>query len=96
MANYDEPGFINVGTGIDEPVATIAGVLRDIVHPTAQLDFDTSKPDGMLRKVLDVSRLHALGWQHRIDLMDGLASTYEWFQRSDHLRGLKQATAPSS
>ena len=52
---------------------------RDIVHPAAQLTFDTSKPDGMPRKLLDVSKLHALGWRHRIGLKDGVASTYQWF-----------------
>ena len=49
------------------------------MHPEARLRFDTSKPDGTPRKLLDVGRLHALGWQHRIELADGLRSTYEWF-----------------
>jgi len=48
------------------------------VHPEAVLRFDTSKPDGMPRKQLDVSRLHALGWQHRIELREGLQSCYRW------------------
>jgi GDP-L-fucose synthase len=87
MANYDEPGFVNVGTGIDETVAKIAGILRDIVHPDAELVFDASKPDGMPRKVLDVSRLHDAGWHHQIDLAEGLASTYDWFTHTDHVRG---------
>ena len=50
-----------------------------IVYPSARVVFDTSKPDGMPRKLLDVSRLHALGWKHTIDLADGIASTYRWF-----------------
>ena len=52
---------------------------REIVHPQAQLAFDSSKPDGAPRKLLDVSRLHALGWRHRIALKDGIASSYGWF-----------------
>jgi GDP-L-fucose synthase len=50
-----------------------------VVHAEAALRFDTSKPDGTPRKLLDVSRLHDLGWRHRIDLADGLRSTYDWF-----------------
>jgi len=49
------------------------------VHPEATLRFDTSKPDGTPRKLLDVSRLHALGWKHRIGLREGIVSTYQWF-----------------
>jgi nucleoside-diphosphate-sugar epimerase len=54
-------------------------MLRDVIHPEATLRFDTSKPDGMPRKLLDVSRLHALGWRHRISLRAGVAATYRWF-----------------
>jgi GDP-L-fucose synthase len=57
------------------------------VHSEAVLAFDASKPDGMPRKLLDVSRLHARGWHHRVGLREGIASTYEWFlQNQDHLR----------
>jgi GDP-L-fucose synthase len=49
------------------------------VHPTAQLVFDATKPDGMPRKLLDVGKLHDLGWQAQIELASGIASTYEWF-----------------
>ena len=58
-----------------------------MIYPAATLRFDTTKPDGSPRKLLDVSRLHALGWRHRIGLQEGLASTYEWFlQHHDSLR----------
>ena len=53
--------------------------MREIVYPEAKLVYDVSKPDGMPRKLLDVSRLHALGWKHHIELTDGIQSTYEWF-----------------
>jgi GDP-L-fucose synthase len=55
--------------------------------------FDTSKPDGMPRKLLDVSRLHALGWRHRIDLREGIAATYQWFL--DHQDRLRTARTPN-
>jgi GDP-L-fucose synthase len=79
MDRYDEASHINVGTGEDLNIRELAELVRSIVHPAAALTFDTSKPDGMPRKLLDVSRLHALGWRHRIGLRDGIASTCEWF-----------------
>jgi GDP-L-fucose synthase len=79
MANYDAEQHINVGTGEDLSIRELAELVRSIVHPDAQLRFDTSKPDGTPRKLLDVSRLHGLGWEHRIELRQGIASTYEWF-----------------
>jgi GDP-L-fucose synthase len=79
MEHYDGAGHINVGTGDDLSIRELADVVREIVYPEASLVFDASKPDGMPRKLLDVSRLHALGWRHRTGLRDGIASTYEWF-----------------
>ena len=55
------------------------GLVRDVVAPGVRLTFDTSKPDGSPRKLLDVGRLHALGWRHRIGLQEGIAGTYRWF-----------------
>jgi GDP-L-fucose synthase len=90
MDHYDGPGHINVGTGEDIAIRDLAEMLRGIVHPGAELVFDTSKPDGMPRKVLDVSRLHDLGWRHRIGLQEGLEETYRWFTEEDpaRVRGL--------
>ena len=82
MRRYDETQHVNVGTGIDMTIADLADLVRTIVYPSARVVFDTSKPDGMPRKLLDVSRLHALGWTHTIDLADGIASTYRWFTSS--------------
>ena len=84
MRRYDDTPHINVGTGIDMTIAELADLVRAIVYPAARVVFDTSKPDGMPRKLLDVSRLHALGWTHTIDLADGIASTYRWFTTSRH------------
>ena len=87
MDHYDELGHINVGTGEDLSIRELADAVRQVIYPGATLRFDTSKPDGPPRKLLDVSRLHALGWRHRIPLHEGLASTYEWFlQHHDTLR----------
>jgi GDP-L-fucose synthase len=79
MRHYDEPTHINVGTGEDLTIAELANMVRQVVYPKAVLAFDRSKPDGMLRKQLDVSRLHALGWRHKIQLAEGIESTYRWF-----------------
>ena len=63
-------------------------MVRDVVHPEATLVFDTTKPDGTPRKLLDVSRLHALGWRHKIELREGIASSYAWFLANhEHARG---------
>jgi len=79
MRNYDESEHINVGTGADQTIRELAEMVASIVHPDATLRFDTSKPDGMPQKLLDVGRLHQLGWQHRIELAHGIESTYRWF-----------------
>jgi GDP-L-fucose synthase len=91
MANYSEAGPINVGTGEDLTIRAIAELVRDVVHPDATLTFDRSKPDGMRRKVLDVSRLHQLGWHHSVDLRAGLRATYDWYLAADHVRGRPHA-----
>jgi GDP-L-fucose synthase len=79
MDRYDEGQHINVGTGEDLSIRELAEQIRAVVHPGSTLTFDPSKPDGMPRKLLDVTRLHALGWRHRITLSEGIRSTYEWF-----------------
>jgi len=79
MRHYDGDGHINVGTGEDLSIRELAEAVREAVAPGARIVFDASKPDGTPRKLLDVSRLHALGWRHRIGLREGIRSTYEWF-----------------
>jgi GDP-L-fucose synthase len=79
MQHYDEPEHINVGTGDDLSIRELASLVGEVVHPTARLVFDTEKPDGTPQKLLDVGRLHRLGWRHRISLKDGIAETYRWF-----------------
>jgi GDP-L-fucose synthase len=82
MKNYDDSEHINVGTGEDQTIRELAELVARVVHPESRLVFDTSKPDGTPRKLLDVSRLHNLGWRHSIDLEDGIRSTYDWYLRN--------------
>jgi len=79
MQHYDDPEHINVGTGEDLSIRELAELIASVVHPGARLVFDTGKPDGTPRKLLDVGRLHGLGWRHSIALRDGIATTYQWF-----------------
>ena len=70
---------LNVGTGSDLTILETAELIRDIVGYKGEIDLDGSKPDGTLRKLLDVTRIHELGWRHRIELREGLERTYDWF-----------------
>jgi len=79
MRHWEDELHINVGTGEDLTIRELSNLVREIVYPDALLIFDTSKPDGTPKKLLDVSRLRALGWHHRIALREGVASTYGWF-----------------
>ena len=79
MDHYDDSKHINVGTGEDLSIRALAEMVAAAVYPKARLVFDHTKPDGTPRKLLDVSRLHALGWRHSIGLREGIESTYQWF-----------------
>ncbi len=94
MRHYDDAEHINVGTGEDLTIRELAEMVRDIVHPEAKLVFDSSKPDGTPRKLLDVTRLHDLGWRHKIELRDGIESSYRWFlENRDQARGTEPGAA---
>lgn len=89
LRNFDDREHINVGTGADVTISELSELVRDIVHPEATVVYDGSKPDGMPRKVLDVRRLHALGWQATTPLAEGIAATYQWFiDHYDDARGV--------
>jgi GDP-L-fucose synthase len=79
MKNYSAAGFLNVGTGVDVTIGEFARTVADVVGYKGELVFDPSKPDGMPRKLLDVSRLTALGWQAKTPLREGLAAAYADF-----------------
>ena len=94
MDHYSDDGHINVGSGVDQSIRQLAEMIAEIVHPDAELVFDTTKPDGTPRKVLDVSRLAGLGWTPSIPLRDGIVSTYEWFleQQDSPMRGVSTSS----
>jgi GDP-L-fucose synthase len=79
MERYSDEAPINIGVGEDISIAELAGLVREVVGLGAPLVFDASKPDGMPRKLLDVSRIRALGWQPGIKLREGLEQTYRWY-----------------
>jgi GDP-L-fucose synthase len=79
MQNYDDPEIINVGTGEDLSIADLAVLIAKCVGYRGAVRFDTTKPDGTPRKLLDVSRLKALGWRPSIPLEQGIRATYQWF-----------------
>jgi GDP-L-fucose synthase len=78
MKKYEEPTTINVGTGEDCTILELAHLMKDVVGFSGQITTDPSKPDGMARKVLDVSRVRALGWSPRHTLREGIAQVYRW------------------
>lgn len=82
MEHYDEAEPINVGTGEDIEIRELAEMIARTVGYRGDIEFDPSKPDGTPRKLLDVSKLHRLGWRHKIGLVEGLRSTYEAFAMS--------------
>ena len=77
---------INVGTGEDISIRELAGLVAKITGFRGRITCDTSKPDGTMRKLMDVSKLHALGWQAKIGLREGITSTYRWFLETSELR----------
>lgn len=79
MENYNDALFVNIGTGEDVTIREVAELIRDIVGYEGELRWNTDKPDGTPRKLMDVSRLHAQGWHHTTDLRTGLEKTYQDF-----------------
>jgi GDP-L-fucose synthase len=79
LGKYDSPEIINVGCGEDISIRELSELICDVVGFDGELAWDTSKPDGTPRKLLDVTKLRALGWKPVIPLRDGIARTYEWF-----------------
>jgi GDP-L-fucose synthase len=82
IEHYDSPEIVNVGCGRDVTIRELAELVCDVVGFTGTLEFDSTKPDGTPRKLLDVSKLSKLGWQAKIPLREGIESTYEWFLKN--------------
>lgn len=79
MENYDELQFVNIGVGEDISIKDLALLIKEIVGYEGKLEFDSSKPDGTPRKLMDVSKLHALGWKHKTNLKEGIQLAYQDF-----------------
>jgi GDP-L-fucose synthase len=83
LENYDDEVAINVGVGEDISIQELAEKIKDIVGFNGSIEWDSSKPDGTPRKLLDVSRIRALGWRPSVPLTEGIRSTYEWYVAND-------------
>lgn len=91
MENYREGGMINAGSGEEVSIAELAAMIRDVVGYEGRLTFDPSKPDGTPRKIMDNSRIKAMGWEPSTQLREGLAHMYDWFL--EHIADAKGQTA---
>jgi GDP-L-fucose synthase len=80
LENYDDDVAINVGVGQDVSIKELAELIQGVVGFAGDIEWDSSKPDGTPRKLLDVSRISSLGWKAQISLEDGIRSTYEWYK----------------
>lgn len=83
LKNYNEELFVNVGTGEDLTIRELAELIKDVVGFEGELVWDSSKPDGTPRKLMDVGRLHAMGWKHKIGLREGITAVYAEFAKSE-------------
>ncbi len=87
MENYSDLPFLNVGTGVDVTIKELADIVKNTVGFEGNIVWDTNKPDGTPRKLMDVSRLHAQGWKHTIELAEGIKMAYQDFlENHNHLR----------
>ncbi|MCO6482125.1 MAG: GDP-L-fucose synthase [Flavobacteriales bacterium] len=81
LQHYHDELFINIGTGEDLTIKALAELIQEITGFQGELQWDRTKPDGTPRKLMDVSRLHALGWKHKIELREGITQVYEAFKK---------------
>jgi GDP-L-fucose synthase len=76
MQQYNEPGHINIGCGEDLSILELAGLIASVIGFTGEIKTDTSQPDGTPRKLMDVGKIHQLGWRHQISLKEGIEMVY--------------------
>jgi GDP-L-fucose synthase len=86
MENYDEKELVNVGTGIDVSIKDLANLVKQIVGYEGEIIWDTNRPDGTPRKLMDVSKLNALGWNYQINLKEGIQLAYQDFLSNSNIR----------
>ena len=79
LLNYPKPCFVNLGTGQDVTIRELAETVKRVVGFFGNLEFDTTKPDGTPRKLQDVTKMHSLGWKHKVGLEEGISNTYQWY-----------------
>jgi GDP-L-fucose synthase len=79
LLNYPDPCFLNLGTGVDVTIRELAQTVKDVVGYEGGLSFDATKPDGTMRKLLNVSRAKEMGWEAKVSLREGIEKTYQWF-----------------
>lgn len=82
MNNYSSPEIMNIGTGIDLSILELANIVKEGVGYAGAIVWDSNKPDGTPRKLLDVSKIHSLGWKHSIELEEGIQRTYKWYKEN--------------
>jgi GDP-L-fucose synthase len=82
MQNYNEEELLNIGTGKDVTIKKLAKIIASVVGYNRDINWDTSKPNGTPRKVLNVDKIKSLGWEPKIELEEGIRSTYEWYRQS--------------
>lgn len=82
LLSYPKPCFVNLGTGEDVTIRELAETVRAVVGYSGDIAFDASKPDGTPRKLQDVSRMHGLGWRHKVELEEGIRRTYQWYMQN--------------
>jgi GDP-L-fucose synthase len=89
LQHYDDSDIVNIGVGHDISIADLAGIVQDVVGYSGRVDYDSAKPDGTPRKLVDVSKISGLGWRAKIDLRTGIEQTYRWFlDNQAALRGI--------
>jgi GDP-L-fucose synthase len=85
LKHYNDDAPINIGTGEETSIRELAEILRDISGWQGALEFDTRKPDGAPRKVMNNDRIHGLGWRHSTQLKPGLQQAYQWFSENQNI-----------
>jgi len=82
MQNYNSPEIINIGTGIGSSKKDIAYLIKEIVGFKGKIIFDKTKPDGMMKRILNIEKINSLGWNAKTSLEEGLKKTYQWFLKN--------------
>jgi len=94
LEKFSEPAPINIGVGEDLTIKELAELVRSAIGFEGEINWDTSQPDGTPRKLLDISRIRALGWKPGIDLKRGIHEVYRWFRLSQLTNGMQLPRAP--